>query len=63
MLSSIATRKRFWIATFIGIIILLYTIKQANLYKFAQNLGNISPFWVIEGFGKKRNLETGHKSD
>ena len=44
---SIATRKRFWVAAFFGVIVLFYTVKQANLHKFAQHLGDINPFWAV----------------
>ena len=43
---SIATRKRFWVAAFLGIIVLFYTVKQADLHKFAQHLGDINPLWA-----------------
>ncbi|MFZ0932119.1 MAG: lysylphosphatidylglycerol synthase transmembrane domain-containing protein [Syntrophobacteraceae bacterium] len=43
----IATRKRFWIAAVFGMTVLFYTVKQANLHKFAQHLGDISPFWAV----------------
>ena len=34
-------------------IVLFYTIKQANLQKFAEHLGDISPLWAVgrDGFG------------
>ncbi len=44
---SIATRKRFWVAAVFGLIVLFYTVKQANLHKFAQHLGEINPFWAL----------------
>ncbi len=44
---SIATRKRFWIAAVFGMIVLFYTVKQANLHKFALHLGDISPIWAV----------------
>ena len=44
---SIATRKRFWVAAVFGMIVLFYTVKQADLHKFAQHLGEISPFWAV----------------
>ena len=43
---SIATRKRFWFAAIFGIIVLFYTIKQANLQKFVEHLGDIAPLWA-----------------
>jgi hypothetical protein len=46
-LVSIATRKRFWVAAFIGIIVLFITVKQANLHKFTQHLGDINPVWAV----------------
>jgi len=45
-LVSIATRKRFWVAAVFGMIVLFYTVKQANLHKFAEHLGDINPFWA-----------------
>ncbi len=44
---SIATRKRFWVAAIFGVVILFYTVKQANLQKFAEHLGDISPLWAL----------------
>lgn len=44
---SVATRKRFWFAALFGAIIFYYTIKQANLQKFLDHLGDISPFWAV----------------
>jgi hypothetical protein len=46
-LVSIATRKRFWVAAVFGTIVLFYTIKQANLQKFLEHLGDINPFWAV----------------
>jgi uncharacterized protein (TIRG00374 family) len=46
-LVSIATRKRFWFAAVFGIVVLFYTIKQANLHKFTEHLGDISPLWAV----------------
>jgi len=46
-LVRIATRKRFWVAAVFGMIVLFYTVKQANLHKFTQHLGDISPFWAV----------------
>jgi hypothetical protein len=46
-LVSIATRKRFWVAAVFGTIVLFYTIKQANLQKFVEHLGDISPLWAV----------------
>lgn len=43
----IATRKRFWVAALIGVIILLYTVKQANFHRFVEHLGDIDPFWAV----------------
>ena len=44
---SIATRKRFWVAAFFGVIVLFYTVKQANLRKLAQHMGDVNPFWAV----------------
>ena len=44
---SIVTRKRFWFAAVFGMIVLFYTIKQANLQKFVEHLGDISPLWAV----------------
>ncbi len=44
---SIATRKRFWVAAVFGIVVLFYTIKQANLQKLMEHLGDISPLWAV----------------
>ncbi len=44
---SIATRKRFWIAAVFGIIVLFYTVRQANLQKLMEHLGDISPLWAV----------------
>ena len=44
---SIATRKRFWVAAIFGMSVLFYTVKQANLHKFTQHLGEINPFWAV----------------
>jgi uncharacterized protein (TIRG00374 family) len=41
------TRKRFWIAAIFGLFILSYTIKQANLEKLLQNIGDINILWGI----------------
>jgi uncharacterized protein (TIRG00374 family) len=45
-LGSIATRKRFWIAAFVGLLILVYTFKQANFHRFLEHLGDMNPLWV-----------------
>ncbi len=44
---SIATRKRFWVAALLGAIILVYTVKQANLHRFVEHLGDVNPFWAV----------------
>jgi uncharacterized protein (TIRG00374 family) len=46
-LVSIVTRKRFWVAAFCGGFLLFYTVKQANLQKLVQHLGDISPLWAL----------------
>ncbi len=46
-MGRIATRKRFWVAAFVGVMILVYTLKQANLHKFVEHLGDIDPFWAV----------------
>jgi len=46
-LVSIATRKRFWVAAVFGMIVLFYTVKQANLRKLALHVGDISPLWAV----------------
>jgi hypothetical protein len=46
-LVRIATRKRFWFAAVFGILVLFYTIKQANLQKFVEHLGDISALWAV----------------
>ncbi len=43
----IATRKRFWIAAAAGVIILVFTLKQANFQRFVEHLGDIHPFWAV----------------
>ncbi|HYA39814.1 MAG TPA: lysylphosphatidylglycerol synthase transmembrane domain-containing protein [Syntrophobacteraceae bacterium] len=48
---SIATRKRFWVAAFFGMIVLFLTVKQADLHKFAQHLGGIEPLWAAAVLG------------
>ena len=44
---SIATRKRFWVAAIFGMSVLFYTVKQADLHKFTQHLGQINPYWAV----------------
>ncbi|MFZ2445430.1 MAG: lysylphosphatidylglycerol synthase transmembrane domain-containing protein [Syntrophobacteraceae bacterium] len=44
---GIATRKRFWFAAIIGLTVLFYTIKHADLQKLARHLGDISPLWAV----------------
>ncbi|MCK8600580.1 lysylphosphatidylglycerol synthase transmembrane domain-containing protein [Desulfoferrobacter suflitae] len=39
------TRKRFWFAAFIGLFILYYTIKQADLKKLITEFQDIDLFW------------------
>jgi len=39
------TRKRFWFAAFIGLLILYYTIRQADLKKLIENFQDIDLFW------------------
>ncbi len=46
-MGSIATRKRFWIAAVLGVIILFYTVKQANFHRLVEHLGDIEPFWAV----------------
>jgi uncharacterized protein (TIRG00374 family) len=45
-LVSIATRKRFWVAAAIGLTVLYYTIKHADLEKLSHHLGDIDPWWT-----------------
>ncbi|MGC9196173.1 MAG: lysylphosphatidylglycerol synthase transmembrane domain-containing protein [Syntrophobacteraceae bacterium] len=45
-MGSIATRKRFWIAGFVGLLILVYTFKQANFHRFLEHLGDMDPLWA-----------------
>ncbi|MDR3568946.1 MAG: lysylphosphatidylglycerol synthase transmembrane domain-containing protein [Syntrophobacteraceae bacterium] len=42
----IATRKRFWVAALFGVLILFYTVRQANFHKFVEHFGDIDPFWA-----------------
>lgn len=44
---SIATRKRFWLAAIVGLTVLYYTIKSADLQKLVRSLGDISPLWGV----------------
>lgn len=44
---NIATRKRFWVAALLGAMILVYTVKQANLHRFVEHLGEVNPFWAV----------------
>ena len=46
-LVNIATRKRFWVAAFFGVIILLFTVRQANIEKLEEHLGDINVFWAL----------------
>ena len=41
------TRKRFWLAVAVGLSVLYYTIKQADLSRLAQNFQNFDPLWGI----------------
>ena len=43
----IATRKRFWVAALLGVLILVYTVKQANFHRFLEHLGEVNPFWAV----------------
>jgi uncharacterized protein (TIRG00374 family) len=40
-------RKRFWIAAFIGVFILFYTFKQADLSKLAEHFQDIDRLWAL----------------
>jgi glycosyltransferase 2 family protein len=40
------TRKRFWFAALIGLSLLFYTLKQADLKRLVENMGNIDPIWA-----------------
>ena len=40
-----ATRKRFWFAAFVGLLILYYTIKQADLKQLLDDFTQIHLFW------------------
>jgi len=42
-----AARKRFWFAAFLGVAILFYTIRQADLAKIVQSLEEISMMWAM----------------
>ena len=39
------TRKRFWFAALIGLFILYYTIKQADLRKLVEDFQDVDLFW------------------
>lgn len=41
------TRKRFWLAATIGLLVFAYTIKHADLNRLAQNIGEIDLFWAF----------------
>ncbi len=42
-----ATRKRFWIAATIGLLVFAYTIKHADLKRLAEHIGDIDLAWAF----------------
>lgn len=39
------TRKRFWLAAIIGLVIFLFTLKQADLKRLSQNIADLNLVW------------------
>lgn len=46
-LVALLKRKRFWVAASVGVFILVYTIKKADLETLLDNLQDIGRFWAI----------------
>lgn len=44
---AVVTRKRFWLAALLGIFILVYTVKHANLEKIVVNLQHVDILWAV----------------
>lgn len=46
-MAGLFRRKRFWLAAALGVVILIYTVQQANLPVFLYNIRNIQLRWTV----------------